>query len=103
MLARIGDRPRSKSASKFCSQPMDVESLESRTMFAATNDPMLGSQYALTNAAVTSAWSTTTGKAGTVIADTDTGADYTHQDLYKNISINQAEIPTAVKSKLTDT
>src|SRR4051812_37930931 len=80
-----------------------TEALESRILFAVTNDPYLASQYALTNAGVTAAWNTTTGSAAVVVADIDTGADYTHQDLYANIWINQAEIPTAVRSKLKDT
>jgi subtilisin family serine protease len=81
-----------------------TETLETRTLFAVTtNDPQLASQWALTNTGVKDAWSTTVGKASTTVADIDSGADYTHQDLYKNIWINQAEIPTSVKSKLVDT
>lgn len=82
---------------------VDCDTLESRTLFAVTtNDPQLGSQYALTNTAVKDAWSVTIGKAKTVVADIDTGADYKHQDLYKNIWINQAEIPSSYKSVLKD-
>src|SRR3954454_567984 len=80
------------------------ELLEPRRLFAlTTNDPDLSQQYALTNTGVTNAWSTTTGSATTVIADIDTGADYTHQDLYDNIWINQAEIPASYKAELKDT
>ncbi len=37
-----------------------------------------------------------------VIASIDTGVDYTHPDLYLNIWINQAEIPSARRVNLTD-
>jgi subtilisin family serine protease len=49
------------------------------------------------------AWTVTTGAPATVtIADLDTGADYDHPDLYQNIWINQAEIPTSRMVNLTD-
>src|SRR3954468_17363953 len=80
-----------------------LEPLETRLLFASTNDPSFASQYALTNAAVNSAWDVTRGSAAVVVADIDTGADYTHQDLYENIWINQAEIPSSVRSRLSDT
>ena len=44
-----------------------------------------------------------TGSPATVtIADTDTGADYDHPDLYQNIWINQPEIPTSRMKNLVD-
>jgi fibronectin type 3 domain-containing protein/subtilisin family serine protease len=48
------------------------------------------------------AWDVTTGKSTTVVADIDTGIDYTHQDLYENIWINQGEIPPSIRANLTD-
>jgi subtilisin family serine protease len=79
-----------------------AEALEARTLFASTNDPLFASQYALANTAVAGAWDTTRGSAAVVVADIDSGADYTHRDLYANIWINQAEIPTSLRSRLRD-
>jgi subtilisin family serine protease len=79
------------------------ESLEARTLFASTSDPFASQQWSLANGGATTAWDTTRGSAAVVVADTDTGADYTHLDLYQNIWINQAEIPSSIKSKLKDT
>ncbi|HWP40656.1 MAG TPA: S8 family serine peptidase, partial [Tepidisphaeraceae bacterium] len=79
-----------------------LESLEPRRLLAGSNDPLLASQYALSQAAVTDAWDRTRGSAAVVVADLDSGADYTHQDLYANIWINQAEIPASLKGRLRD-
>ena len=42
------------------------------------------------------------GSTKTVIGVIDTGIDYTHQDLYQNIWLNQKEIPTAIYASLSD-
>ena len=41
------------------------------------------------------AWDVTTGSTRVTVADIDTGIDYNHPDLYKNIWINQGEIPAS--------
>src|SRR5262245_39794568 len=49
------------------------------------------------------AWNTWTGGTNKPVAVIDTGIDYTHPDLYKNIWINQQEIPLSIRANLTDT
>nr|AFI78505.1 serine proteinase precursor protein [uncultured bacterium ws156A7] len=79
-----------------------------------TTDPMFSDQWALDNTGQTggtwdadidapAAWAVTTGSTSTVVAVLDTGIDYTHEDLYLNIWLNQGEIPSALASSLSDT
>jgi serine protease len=82
---------------------MAAERLEPRVLFAATNDPRAASQWALASAGLDRAWDATRGSATVIAATIDTGADYTHQDLYANVWINQAEIPAALNGKIHDT
>jgi subtilisin family serine protease len=48
------------------------------------------------------AWSLTTGSTRTTVAVIDTGVDYAHEDLYRNIWLNQVEIPSQIRSRLSD-
>ncbi|CAN5432905.1 hypothetical protein BH10BAC1_BH10BAC1_09850 [soil metagenome] len=61
------------------------------------NDPLLSTQYAITNIQAENAWSvnTTTARGDTnvVIGITDTGTELTHTDLASQIKINTGDLP----------
>jgi subtilisin family serine protease len=91
----------------------DEDSLVS--IMAISNDPgytqgslwgMYGDQTATVNqfgSQAGEAWAAGfVGSNKTVIGVIDTGIDYTHQDLYQNIWLNQKEIPTTIYSVLKD-
>src|SRR5262249_44358999 len=64
-----------------------------------------GSQWALNGAwgiNAPTAWDTTTGSTRMIVADVDTGINYSHYDLVNNIWLDQAEIPTSVRPNLRD-
>ena len=78
------------------------------------NDPMTNVLYGQNNTGqnggvvdadmdAAEAWDLSTGSFRTVVAVIDTGIDYDHPDLYRNIWINQAEIPTSVRAVVSDT
>src|SRR3954452_9720410 len=70
-----------------------------------TNDwysPNNGKLLGMAKIAAPKAWDTQRGSTKVVVADIDTGIDYRHADIYKNIWINQAEIPAAIRNRLTD-
>jgi subtilisin family serine protease len=56
------------------------------------NDPSFGSLWGMTNIKAPAAWSTFTGSSSFVVADIDTGLDYTHQDIAANVWTNPGEI-----------
>jgi predicted outer membrane repeat protein len=75
------------------------------------NDASFGQQWGLENTGQTggtadadidalAAWDVTTGSTSTVVGIVDSGLDYTHEDLYQNVWINQGEIPVAMKSQV---
>ena len=99
---------------KYRRRTLIAERLEDRRLLSLVpNDPQFAQQWSLDNNGQTggvsdadidapAAWSVTTGSAATVVAMLDSGIDYTHEDLYLNIWINQGEIPAAVRVNLTD-
>jgi subtilisin family serine protease len=83
-----------------------LETLEDRRVMDAKialvpNDPsyLNNTQWDLNGAfgvLPENAWNMTTGSTSVVVAINDTGIDYRHPDLYRNIYINQNEIPASV-------
>lgn len=107
ILAAFRPRPRS-ARNRYL---LMVEQLEERSLLSASvgihllasaNDPKFldGSLWGISKIKAPAAWDTTTGSLKTVVADIDTGIDYTHPDLYKNVWINQDEIPATQKANI---
>lgn len=74
---------------------------------ATPNDTQYAQQWSLNSANnyginASTAWNATKGTTKPIISVMDTGIDYNHVDLYKNIWLNQKEIPTTRKAKLLD-
>jgi hypothetical protein len=98
----------------FAARRLRCEPLEERRLLSVVpNDPSFGDQWVLHNTGQTGgavdadidapqAWAITTGSMETVVAMLDTGIDYTHPDLYLNIWLNEAEIPTDIANSLFD-
>ena len=57
------------------------------------NDPLWSDLYGMLNISAPAAWDLTTGDSSVVVADIDTGLDYTHEDLMANVWTNPGEIP----------
>src|SRR5262245_15719949 len=80
-----------------------VELLEERAVPSTVpNDPMFDKLWGMEAIHAPEAWDLTTGSTKVVVAVIDTGVDYTHPDLYKNVWLNQDEIPREIRRNLTD-
>ena len=91
------------------------EQLEDRRMLSfIPNDPLFTEQWGLDDTGQSggtfdadidapAAWSVSTGDTSIIVAVIDTGVNYTHEDLYLNIWLNQGEIPPTLASSLIDT
>lgn len=77
------------------------------------NDSQFGTQWDLRNTGqsggtygadinAASAWDVNRGSTKVVVAIMDSGIDYTHPDLYRNIWLNQKEIPLSRSANLLD-
>jgi serine protease len=83
--------------------PSAPQALEPRVLMAVTpNDPEFREQWALREIGAPDNWADTTGSAAVIVAHIDSGVDYTHPDLYKNVWLNMAEVPPAVRPGLLD-
>jgi subtilisin family serine protease len=74
-----------------------VESVEPDAVLRADtvipNDAYFDSLWGMTAISAPTAWDTSTGQPGVVVASIDTGVDYTHPDLAANMWHNPGEIP----------
>src|SRR5215218_2147641 len=71
--------------------PPATQALEPRVMMAVTpNDPKFGEQWALREIGAPETWADTTGSAAVIVAHVDSGLDYVHPDLYRNVWLNMA-------------
>lgn len=61
-------------------------------LLATPNDASFGSLYGMTKISAPQAWDLNTGSPAVVIANIDTGAKYTHEDLAANMWNNPGEI-----------
>ena len=109
-----GQLARTTSRTSPRARRLRCEALEDRRLLSVVpNDPLFSDQWGLNNTGQTggtwdadidapAAWSISTGSTSTVVAVLDTGIDYTHEDLYLNIWLNEGEIPVGLASDLTD-
>lgn len=70
---------------------VEVDAIKRAT--ATPNDPRFDELWGMAKIAAPLAWDTTTGDAGVVVADIDTGVDYNHEDLADNMWVNTGETP----------
>lgn len=92
-----------------------TERLESRCLLSTIpNDPRFGEQIGLQNNGQTGgavdadidapeAWDVQHSAVSFVTAVVDSGADYSHPDLYLNVWLNQGELPAALLGQLQET
>lgn len=82
---------------KELEQFMDIEyvvpNIKIHTLTSEPNDPKYAEQWSLKKVHAVGAWDYTHGTQDIVVAVTDTGVDWQHQDLAKQIWTNQSEIP----------
>ena len=60
---------------------------------ATPNDPSYDQLYGLPKIQAPAVWTGNTGSEDIVVAISDTGVDYNHEDLAANMWINPGEIP----------
>jgi len=82
-------------AIKSFSKVADIEAVQPNYYYqlqATPNDTNWGSLYGMVKISAPAAWDTRTDCSSVVVADIDTGLDYTHEDLADNVWTNPGEI-----------
>ncbi|MGI8408493.1 MAG: S8 family serine peptidase [Pyrinomonadaceae bacterium] len=82
------------AASKYM-KSADVESVQPNyyyRLLVTPNDTSFGDLYGMTKISAPQAWELNTGSPAVVVANIDTGARYTHEDLAANMWTNAGEI-----------
>ena len=78
------------------SKMADVETVQPNfyyRLLTTPNDALWSDLYGMAKISAPAAWDLTTGSTDVVVADIDTGFDYTHEDLADNAWKNTGEIP----------
>ena len=96
-LFHIADEQK-ENALKALRENSSVEYVVENIRFQAfspveTDDPRANQQWALEKVDAGAAWEYTTGTSSVVVAVIDTGIDWKHEDLKKNIWSNSEEVP----------
>lgn len=74
----------------------DIETVQPNYYYhlqATPNDALWSDLYGMVKISAPGAWDLATGDSTVVVADIDTGLDYTHEDLMANVWTNPGEIP----------
>lgn len=77
-------------------QSIDIETVQPNYFYriqSVPNDALWSELYGMAKISAPAAWDLTTGDSSVVVADIDTGFDYTHEDLAANAWVNSGEIP----------
>ncbi|NBX92650.1 MAG: protease [Proteobacteria bacterium] len=94
LVEALGLLKKKKEKSENASTPYpDNPEIKKPTKQDQGNDPLLSQQWGMLSVDAAGAWKKTPGGKDIVVAVTDTGVDYNHQDLINNMWRNAKETP----------
>lgn len=88
MLSSIATHPSVQSVDHNCRVTLTGDI----TPFFSTNDPLASDMWNLKKIQLEDAWTISKGSADIIVGISDTGVDYTHEDLRANMWVNKNEI-----------